>query len=233
MNQEVGIESREQILLAAAKLFARQGYNGTSFAAVAKLANHSKALVQYHFQNKERLWQETVKYTWQQRDHILPHYVEANHFTEYDQKQQRHYMRLLAKNLVQFTIDNPEWIQILHQEAAAPGPRLDWIVNEVATPDIKQGQIVIGYLQSVGQLPDMDPLMLFCIFATALTSYADIATLMSKSLGLDLHSDEFVEKYTDSFVSLLQGNFDLVKKGDLVKNGDLVEKGVSQVEAKR
>ena len=48
-------EKKERILQAALRLFAEQGYNGTSTSKIAKAAKVSEALIFRHFENKEGL----------------------------------------------------------------------------------------------------------------------------------------------------------------------------------
>ncbi len=48
--------ARHQLLAAAAELFARRGYAGTTVEAVANEAGANKALISYHFGGKERLY---------------------------------------------------------------------------------------------------------------------------------------------------------------------------------
>ena len=48
-------EKKERILQSALKLFAGQGYNGTSTSKIAKAAKVSEALIFGHFNNKEGL----------------------------------------------------------------------------------------------------------------------------------------------------------------------------------
>ena len=198
-------DSRHNILRAAATLFAQQGFSGTSFAAVAKQAQQSKTLVQYHFENKDRLWKETVKYIWQQRDLALPNYLDESYFNTLDAHQQKQVLRQLCKRLIEFTIDNPEWVKIMYQEATIPGPRLDWMVETFFIDDVEQGQAMIRFVQSLGLLPQGDPLSLLCILAGSLIHYVNIASITSQVLQVDMLSDQQVDHYVNSFILLMEG----------------------------
>jgi hypothetical protein len=55
------ISTREKILQRAHKLFAEKGYNGVSIREISTAAEVNVAAVNYHFKNKENLFQETVK----------------------------------------------------------------------------------------------------------------------------------------------------------------------------
>src|SRR2546426_5727966 len=53
--------TREKILSSATKLFAAHGYANTSLAQVAKEAQVSKALIFWHFANKDELFRTALK----------------------------------------------------------------------------------------------------------------------------------------------------------------------------
>jgi AcrR family transcriptional regulator len=53
-------ETREQVLAAAARVFARNGFHGTSLEAVAEEAGFSRGAVYYNFADKEELFLELL-----------------------------------------------------------------------------------------------------------------------------------------------------------------------------
>lgn len=52
--------SKEAILTAAQRVFASDGYDGTSMPKIAKRAGVAAPLIHYYFGSKENLWRETV-----------------------------------------------------------------------------------------------------------------------------------------------------------------------------
>ena len=56
-------QAREKILETAARLFAEHGFETTSLAQVAREARVSKALIFWHFDNKENLYQTALRKT--------------------------------------------------------------------------------------------------------------------------------------------------------------------------
>lgn len=58
-----GSDTREKILETAMRLFSVQGYSNTSLSQVAKEANVSKALIFWHFENKEQLFRTAIQRT--------------------------------------------------------------------------------------------------------------------------------------------------------------------------
>lgn len=57
------MEARAKILETATRLFASQGFGATSLSQVAKEANVSKALIFWHFESKEKLFQSALQRT--------------------------------------------------------------------------------------------------------------------------------------------------------------------------
>jgi len=55
------VDARDKILETATRLFSTQGYGSTSLSQVAKEARVSKALIFWHFENKERLFQSALQ----------------------------------------------------------------------------------------------------------------------------------------------------------------------------
>src|SRR5215813_4913819 len=59
------MDARDKILETATRLFSTQGYGNTSLAQVAKEAQVSKALIFWHFENKESLFRTAVQRTFE------------------------------------------------------------------------------------------------------------------------------------------------------------------------
>jgi len=55
------VDARNKILETATRLFSTQGYGSTSLSQVAKEARVSKALIFWHFESKERLFQSALQ----------------------------------------------------------------------------------------------------------------------------------------------------------------------------
>jgi AcrR family transcriptional regulator len=59
------MDAREKIIETAMRLFSAQGYSTTSLSQVAKEAQVSKALIFWHFENKESLFRTAVQRTFE------------------------------------------------------------------------------------------------------------------------------------------------------------------------
>ena len=195
--------SRDRILAAAARLFAQMGFQGTSFGAVAAASGQSKALVQYHFPSKDALWQASLRFIVAQRDQLLPQYLDPAFLNRLDAQEQNQMIRNLCRQLIRFSIRHPEWIRILYQEAAAPGPRLDWMIEEFLGQDLRNGKAMIEMAQTRGLLPTLDPYHLLHILSGALFHIVNIAPILQKAQGIDPCSDDAIDGYVSTLMKLL------------------------------
>ena len=59
------MDAREKIIETAMRLFSTQGYSTTSLSQVAKEAQVSKALIFWHFENKEKLFRTVLQRTFE------------------------------------------------------------------------------------------------------------------------------------------------------------------------
>lgn len=64
-------EAREKILAIATRLFAHQGYENTSLSQVAREAQVSKALIFWHFDTKEKLYNNALRRT------LKPYFIDV------------------------------------------------------------------------------------------------------------------------------------------------------------
>ncbi len=204
MRRREQADRKQQILQAAASLFAQEGYKGTSMAAVAEKASVTKALVQYHFATKDQLWRDTVSFIWNQRTEALPHYLDNTVFDQMNQQEQQDIIRILCKQLMKFTLANPNWVKILYQEAAVPGPRLDWLIDTFIRADYENGLALVKLAQSRGLMPQLNPMNLLHIFSGAIIHITNVAPITSRITGIPVTSDAFMDQYVDTLIRLLQ-----------------------------
>lgn len=196
-------ERRENILNAAAKLFGQVGFDGTSFSAIAEKAGEQKSFVQYHFENKDILWKETVAYIWLQRNNALPRYLDDIALQTHGSDNKTQMVRDLCKILLQFTFDQPEWVKIMFQASSTPGPRLDWLVETFINSDFTQGNAMIELAQQQNLLPKVNSMDLLHILSGALIYLVNVAPITERVLGVKPGSEEYMEQHINTLMQLL------------------------------
>lgn len=197
-RQQQREDTRERILTAASRLFALRGYEGSSIGAIANAAGVKKALVQYHFGTKQALWESTINRLWALRNQGLSSYQPGG-----QSKEQAALLQAIYDQITQATHAQPQWLQILFNEAAKPGPRLAWLVENHIRRDFEQGLAFIRHAQQDKLMPDSNALDLLLLLSGALTYVLMVAPVTERVTGEDFTQPARLKCYLDTVHQLL------------------------------
>lgn len=114
------LDNKMRILLSAKKLFAKQGYDGTSVRQICEEANANIALVSYHFGGKEKVFEAIfIKlfpgWNIQEKEHFLKDPVEG--------------IRAMVHGIIKFTISDKELSDIIQQEIMLESNRMAIVLD--------------------------------------------------------------------------------------------------------
>ncbi len=193
--------TRKKILLAAVRIFAGQGFDAASMGAIASRAGMKKALVQYHFETKLKLWQESVNLLWDEMHSLAESLPKLG--PQLSVEQERDQIREAFRAIIRFAKQHPDWVGIMFREAATPGPRLDWLVENHLGKDINDGVEFVTLAQSHGLLPAGSALHILHIISGALTYILLVAPLTKRATGVDLTVDESLDTTVDMLLTML------------------------------
>ena len=188
-------ETRTQILAAAIDIFARSGFEAASLAEIAKRARVKKALIQYHFSTKERLWKESAQLLWQQRNQSLALTLAGPGEAEPETTMRRGFIAL-----IEFSLEQPQWLWFMFHEAAAGGNRQAWLLENCMGNDYELGEAFVREYQSQGLIRPGSASHLLHLISGALTYNLLVAPMTLQATGLDLSSADSI----DEQVTLLQ-----------------------------
>jgi len=197
-RQRQRTETRDQILTAAVKVFARAGFEAASLAAIASEAQVKKALVQYHFSTKEQLWKDAATRLWTERNSRLSD-VQASDYGESLTTK----MRQGFTTLVEFTRENPEWLWFMFHEAAANGPRMQWLIDNFLREDYRLGESFVSQFQAQGVIRKGSSLHLLHLISGALTYNLLVAPQTRQVTGVDLASEQSIIEQVNLLQALL------------------------------
>ncbi|GKU76219.1 TetR/AcrR family transcriptional regulator [Paenibacillus sp. L3-i20] len=110
-----------RILLAAKKLIAKQGYDGTTIRQICDEASANVALVSYHFGGKENLYNALFE-TFIPNDRISSVDRELHPVLG---------VKLIIREVSMFRFSDPEIISIIQQEIVMNSPRIELIRQHV------------------------------------------------------------------------------------------------------
>jgi len=101
-------KTRNLLLKAASRLFAKQGFAGTSIRDIAAASKVNQNLIYHHYKNKKTLWQ-TV------RHEILIKFDQLYDLSTITKKcDPKRFFQTLAYNLFNFLSNNPEELRIIN-----------------------------------------------------------------------------------------------------------------------
>jgi AcrR family transcriptional regulator len=112
-------QTREEVLAAAARVFARRGFHGTSLEAIADEAGYSRGAVYYNFADKEELFLELLDRRCAERAQDLREvFAEADADVEATSRQ----AQIAAQRALDAMTGDPEW-RALYMEFLAHAAR--------------------------------------------------------------------------------------------------------------
>lgn len=106
-----------RILKSAKRLFAKQGFEGTSVRQICEEAGANVALVSYHFGGKEKVFQAIF-------EHFFPGTPEIFKETEPILADPVEGLRFVSREIVKFTIQEKELSDIVQQELTLQSQRI-------------------------------------------------------------------------------------------------------------
>jgi AcrR family transcriptional regulator len=188
--------SRERILTAALDEFAELGLAGARVDRIAEKAGINKAMIYYHFDSKEALY-----------DHVLGATIEAG-VTDISKEigedmSLEDVLRTIARYHARGLRANDRITRILLRELAAGGERMQSILANLAGKEDLRALIVrmIEEGKRSGIYRDVDIRHALISFAGMSVFYLMMAPMVNQLWGIE-NETEFIEQRTDAMVDL-------------------------------
>jgi AcrR family transcriptional regulator len=148
-------EPKMRILLAAKKLFAERGFDGTSVRQICELAGVNVALVSYYFGGKEKMF-----------DALFEHFYPVGALEQYEEtfKDPVAGLSLIIREVIRYRWEQPEMAMIMQREIYLESPRRETIKTYVFPVWRKLREILeLGKKQGVFHYRSLDNTMLFIL----------------------------------------------------------------------
>ncbi|MCC5579553.1 TetR/AcrR family transcriptional regulator [Microtetraspora sp. AC03309] len=195
--------SRQAILDAAERIFAREGYDGASLVAIGKAAGVSGTLPAYFFKDKATLYAAVVERLFDHRDHTLERLVEAA-IAALDEGEDglRRGLDILVGGYLRFLLDRPAFVRLMSRDALEMGR-----AGRATTPR-HSAAYERGLRRFIAALPSrpgpgVDPdQLLISVVALCFFPMEHDATMLA-GMGYRAWSTGFVEKRADHVVDVL------------------------------
>jgi AcrR family transcriptional regulator len=199
-REQQGAHTRRLILESAGEVFAARGFDGATMREIGERAGVKQPLIVYHFESKDGLWKAAVDWLWEELvERVRRRWAEAESSAEGGEA----VVRAVLRAFVRVVADRPAWLHILLREAAAPGPRLDWLVESHSRGTYEAGAGFLKAAQEQGLLPDVPTRHLLYILVGGLTFALSIASEVEIVTGEDVASDAFLDRHVDTLMALI------------------------------
>lgn len=197
-----GEETREAILDAALKLFARKGFEATSTRAIAAEADVHHALLRYHFADKTRLWQAAVDRMFErQRAEFARAAAAAPPPASPGDAVSAALLRY-----VRYSAAHPEHAQLLIHEAIGRTERMTWLVQQHVRPNV---QGLLGAMKretEAGRFRIADPVLTSIIFSAASQMIFVLAPHLHQLFGISVDEPAEVERIGEALLTLVRAD---------------------------
>ena len=190
--------TKTRLLQAGIKEFAAHGYRGASLRDIARVAGTNVAAVKYHYTSKEKLWHAVVSHLYM----LLGQAVMDGEGRD-TAGPTRDVIRNSTRNYIIFSAQNPELYRITLFEMIEGGERLEWLARKQLREFMERSMAWTSIAQQDGIFPkEIAPLNLVYVTMGAIQTIFMMAPQIERSFGVDVFTEEQIEKHVDAIMKL-------------------------------
>ncbi len=182
------------VLEAAAKVFAKKGFDGAQIKEIAQEANFSASLLHYHFSDKEDLWKKTVSKLGQE---LLNKLIEIESY--FRDLEGVPLLKAYNRQFIYFSAQHPEFFKIAFHEIGNESHRAEWILDVVLAP--VQQKLTENIFQDSDPksnlFADFSPAHPFSLIVGAANMFFALSFQMKRQYDIDVYDKKEIDKYID------------------------------------
>lgn len=190
--------ARTEILEAALKLFARDGFDGASLTEIAALARVGHPLIHYHFGTKEKLWKAAIDYAFAGAVEELEKISVASRDLEPVDT-----LRIMWRAGMRSVAEHPERMAMVFSEARNSSQRFAWVSDRYLARIYALLDEAIAAAARKGQIKPIAPAHLTSLLAGASFAFFATAPVVGRFYKLDTRRPEIVERHIDCVVEVV------------------------------
>jgi AcrR family transcriptional regulator len=194
--QARAVETRDAILKAAIRIFAKHGFSGGRIEQISKLAKTHDRMIYYYFGSKEKLFIEVLETIYQRLN-------DAEAALEFDLDDPVEALRIVVRFNWQYYLDHPEFITLLNSENLHQGKHVKKSaqVSELSSPAVNLLAKIIkaGHQQGLFR-KDIRARDLYLTIAALGYFYLSNRHTLSAFLNTDLLAKKAVSSWLESMV---------------------------------
>lgn len=188
------IDKRTSILAAAEKLFAEQGYEGTSTRQIAKEAGANMAMINYYFGSKDGVFMEIMTNSIKE---FNMHLVSINE----DQVSSMEKLRRVVNRYVHRILSNISFHRMMHREfLLAQRPEMFCRIKEAMAINLNIIENIINEGIADGGFKQVDVRMLIATITGTISTVAVFPSKITAGSKLDINNPKDRELLTERLV---------------------------------
>lgn len=162
------------------------------------MSGTSNSAVLYHFDTKEKLWREAMKHLF--IESIQRPVFEPAAYKDLDGLTR---LKVILRSFIIGSARHPQLGRIIMREAANGGPRLDWLIEDVADRHYTLLDDVIRDCLERGLIKPYSQVLLRFMIRGAATNVFSLSAMSSRLLGGDPFAPEIVEEQADMVIDVM------------------------------
>ena len=190
--------TRKDILDAAIHEFARAGFSGASTLAIARAAQITQPLLNYHFGSKEKLWQASVDFAFAE---LLVAFESIGEIS--GDLSPKDTLKVMLRTLNRFATRHPRHVNILRQEMGADSSRTKYLLDKYLAVIYRRMNEVIRAAVAGGEIKPMPPQFLSSLLLCAATHFFTVGNLVRQIYALDVQDRDQAETHGDWIVEVI------------------------------
>ena len=189
--------SREAILAAALKAFARGGFDGASLPRIAKMAKVAPPLIHYYFGSKDELWRETVDHSLGELRRESSAICSATRtLAPLDR------LRALLQAITHFAARCPDHFAMIVAEARSDSDRFAWLQKNYTGVLFADVLSILQDAKNRSQIKDVATDQLASMLVGGILVYFTVDPATANRRDVKKLADEYIDLM---FVVLLEG----------------------------
>lgn len=192
-KSKVRKDTRHAILEAAVELFAIRGFDGTGVRAIVNNAGTALCSVNYHFKNKEELYDECIRYIIREKLNLHDSAEAIDNCTSDDPQDISNALYEMIRNAFHlfFRADHPNWYGVLLTRAAHEKHPVAEKVKEFVTAPRRAKEFL---LEKIPGLTEEEAFLWVFSFTGQLQNFIISKNTILEAFQIEDYTDAFIEK---------------------------------------
>lgn len=196
-SAEIAEQTKEAIILAALRVFAREGFAAVGIREIAQEAGITHGLIRHHFGSKEGVWQAVIDFAVQRFEQaLLSGILLPEDLNPVEAAKES------IRNFLLVCVRYPQMIQLMLHEGIEGGSRFEYVLTRFEQFGDRMAPLLTR-VQQHGYLQQFTNRTFFLYLLTAGAAPFGLRALSNQLLQANIFSEEQAQQHMDRLLSTL------------------------------